>query len=65
MSASVVLLSPDQLTPAFCGPAVTDSGLSRVKDFSDLKHLHVAETGVTDEGFAELRRALPSLEVHR
>jgi Leucine-rich repeat (LRR) protein len=44
---------------------VTDAGLEHLKGLSHLKRLYLFSTCVTDEGVAELKRALPNLQVSK
>lgn len=43
------------------GPKVTDAGLAHLKGLKQLKTIRFIETHVTEEGKADLRRALPNL----
>jgi hypothetical protein len=45
--------------------AVTDAGLAHLKGLSKLSQLYLRGSQVTDAGMNELKRALPSLTIHR
>ncbi|MGE5193825.1 MAG: hypothetical protein ACM3U2_15115 [Deltaproteobacteria bacterium] len=47
------------------GTRATDAGLLHLRPLKGLKHLHVHGSRVTDDGIAELQRALPGLVIDR
>ena len=44
---------------------VTDAGLKELKDLKQLTRLNLADTKVTDDGVAELQKALPGCKITR
>ena len=47
------------------GTKVTDAGLLHLRLLTNLKSLHLRDAHVTDEGIAELQRALPGLMIEK
>ncbi len=45
------------------GPHITDHGLARLTGLRNLRHLYLSQTGVSPAGVAELKKALPKVEV--
>jgi hypothetical protein len=45
------------------GTAVSDAGVENLKGLSELRHLYVWQTKVTDAGVAALKKALPNVDV--
>jgi len=45
------------------GTDITDEGLKYLRSLKNLKELSLSNTGVTDEGCAELLKAIPDLEI--
>ena len=45
------------------GTEITDAGLSNLEGMKKLKKLYVWQTKVTDKGIAQLRKALPGVEI--
>jgi hypothetical protein len=42
---------------------ITDAGLKEVAKLQQLTYLHLTRTEITDEGAAELRKALPKCSI--
>ena len=47
------------------GTKVTDAGLKELKDLKQLTYLQLGHTGVTDDGVADLQKALPGCKISR
>ncbi len=47
------------------GTSVTDAGLKNLSGLTNLEHLYLWQTKVTDAGVAELKKALPEVDVNR
>jgi hypothetical protein len=45
------------------GTEVTDAGLEHIKGMPQLRLIHLYATHVTERGVADLRKALPNLEI--